>query len=745
VHFGDGWLSQRLAAVLAAALLGAPAQGLASQSAPGIRLISVGTEAQALLLRSRILSGESFDRLAREESDDPSAPRGGYLGRLSPADLRPDFRDALEGAEPGSVTPPVPSDGRYYLLGVLTEAEESWIAADAAGRLALAEGRHAEGERFLESAIAGAELFGTDDLRLAESLAALADLHQTRGNTSGARELYLRLLPMLGTSADRDPVRTGRLLTQLAETYRLDGEPASAEPHYRRALELLEGALGPAHLDVASALGNLALARKALGDYAEAERLARASLEVVETILGADHAAMATGLGHLADILDAREAYTEAEGALRGSLAILERTLAPTDTRIGDLRVRLAGLVAAQGRSEEAVALCWQAIALLWGPAGPPADVLRETIAAFTDAILSHSFQDAPYRDALVRLEAALEGTPPPPDMALALVGLMLDSGLTEAADSLLARATEWHPRSGQIRIRLAERHAEAGRVEDALEAFTAARMVSALEPDFSARRAQLAYVDGARADLLTGEGRFDEALEAYEAALEAEPGRAETLLALGVLQFRRNEPASALEAYRRALELDPRDRTAHFRIAQVELARNRFQEALDSADRALAIEPAHAESRFVRARALIRLDREAEGREALDLYLQLETSREADESRRMEAFTLVDAAAAHLRDENYPISVDLYRDAILRRPDVPDFHLDLGAVLGRLDRHEEAAETLRRMLELGFGDFRVHRSLARENAALGRPGEAIQHEVEYLRALYAALREEMR
>jgi hypothetical protein len=48
-------------------------------------------------------------------------------------------------------------------------------------------------------------------------------------------------------------------------------------------------------------------------------------------------------------------------------------------------------------------------------------------------------------------------------------------------------------------------------------------------------------------------------------------------------------------------------------------------------------------------------------------------------------------------------------------------------------------------MLELGFGDFRVHRSLARENAALGRPGEAIQHEVEYLRALYAALREEMR
>ena len=54
----------------------------------GLRIIAVRTEAEAATLRAQIQAGASFEGLAREHSQDPSASAGGYIGLLRLADLK---------------------------------------------------------------------------------------------------------------------------------------------------------------------------------------------------------------------------------------------------------------------------------------------------------------------------------------------------------------------------------------------------------------------------------------------------------------------------------------------------------------------------------------------------------------------------------------------------------------------------------------------------------------------------------
>jgi peptidyl-prolyl cis-trans isomerase SurA len=69
--------------------------------------------------RQRILSGESFSRVAAEVSSDPaSAGRGGLLGTFSLEDLSTQFQDVLKDAEVGAVTDPLLTPAGWYVFQV---------------------------------------------------------------------------------------------------------------------------------------------------------------------------------------------------------------------------------------------------------------------------------------------------------------------------------------------------------------------------------------------------------------------------------------------------------------------------------------------------------------------------------------------------------------------------------------------------------------------------------------------------
>jgi peptidyl-prolyl cis-trans isomerase SurA len=77
-------------------------------------------EAEARLrgLRERIVNGADFAELAKANSADLSAAKGGDLGWLNPGDTVPEFERAMNALQPGEVSQPVRSPFGWHLIGV---------------------------------------------------------------------------------------------------------------------------------------------------------------------------------------------------------------------------------------------------------------------------------------------------------------------------------------------------------------------------------------------------------------------------------------------------------------------------------------------------------------------------------------------------------------------------------------------------------------------------------------------------
>jgi len=75
---------------------------------------------KAMGVRNRlVVLGEDFEQLAKTTSDDPSGVKGGTLGWLMPGETVPEFEQALNSLEPGTVSEPVRTQFGYHLIEVL--------------------------------------------------------------------------------------------------------------------------------------------------------------------------------------------------------------------------------------------------------------------------------------------------------------------------------------------------------------------------------------------------------------------------------------------------------------------------------------------------------------------------------------------------------------------------------------------------------------------------------------------------
>jgi tetratricopeptide (TPR) repeat protein len=83
-------------------------QALAQQDAASqpveLGIIVTSTETEAADVLRKLNAGFDFSVLAKEKSIDPSSKDGGYMGRMSPAQLRPELRYALAGHTTGQIS-----------------------------------------------------------------------------------------------------------------------------------------------------------------------------------------------------------------------------------------------------------------------------------------------------------------------------------------------------------------------------------------------------------------------------------------------------------------------------------------------------------------------------------------------------------------------------------------------------------------------------------------------------------------
>ncbi len=78
-------------------------------------------------LRARVLAGESFEKLAKENSEDPgSAKEGGYLGFFKRRELVPEYEAAAMKLEPGQLSPIVESQFGFHLIQFIERKGDSY-------------------------------------------------------------------------------------------------------------------------------------------------------------------------------------------------------------------------------------------------------------------------------------------------------------------------------------------------------------------------------------------------------------------------------------------------------------------------------------------------------------------------------------------------------------------------------------------------------------------------------------------
>jgi tetratricopeptide (TPR) repeat protein len=218
-------------------------------------------------------------------------------------------------------------------------ALEDDLTADyhhATGALREAESRFEEARTEFERALAIREqIHGPDDLRVGESLSAIAIVHHRLGQYDRAHEMFARGLQLYEGKLGPFHPQVGRAHNRLGIVQRHRGESDAALEHHRRALEITEDALGAEHPAVADMRGNLALIHIDRRELEIAHGLLVQAVMESERAYGADSPRHASKLGNLGLVLRLMDRPEDALDPLQRQLAIYEKVYEPDNTQLG--------------------------------------------------------------------------------------------------------------------------------------------------------------------------------------------------------------------------------------------------------------------------------------------------------------------------------------------------------------------------------------------------------------------------
>jgi hypothetical protein len=199
-------------------------------------------------------------------------------------------------------------------------AETRWESHNEAGRRLFSQGDYAAAEQEFIAAMREANALGHDDLRLASSIASLAQIKYLQKDIDQAEALFKRALSIRERHLGEKHPEVAVMINSLARLYFRRNDFVSAAPLLMRLLALKQESLGAHHPEVAVILTSLAKVRLAERQYEDAEQLARRALLIREDIHKPDDPAVAISLDTLADVLAAR-GLLEEEQRLRKRIA----------------------------------------------------------------------------------------------------------------------------------------------------------------------------------------------------------------------------------------------------------------------------------------------------------------------------------------------------------------------------------------------------------------------------------------
>ncbi|MHB8256708.1 MAG: tetratricopeptide repeat protein [Acidiferrobacterales bacterium] len=300
----------------------------------------------------------------------------------------------------------------------------------------------------------------------------------------------------------------------------------------------------------------------------------------------------------------------------------------------------LAGIHAQLGELDEVIRCCRQVVVL------EPMNVAAHYnlgVALQSRSLTEESAQS--YRQVL-RIQ---------PDNALALANLGLalrELGKPEEAMMCCQQASKLQPALVEVHNTLGLLLKDQGRIEEAAEYF---RQAIALRPEYAEAHFNLALCHQAREDPVSAEACF-------RRAIELRPGYAEAHGCLGSLLVAAGKLDDAVISFRRAIELNPESAENQRGLGIALAFQRKWDQAVSQFRLALKLKPDSADAYVSLGNALLGWDQgPRHGKEAEACFLQ----------------------------------------ALRCKPDDPEIHLNLAAMLVDMGRDEEAEAYYRRVLEL--------------------------------------------
>src|SRR6266571_2350909 len=250
----------------------------------------------------------------------------------------------------------------------------------------------------------------------------------------------------------------------------------------------------------------------------------------------------------------------------------------------------------------------------------------------------------------------------------------------------------------------------------------------------------------------LYNHAHYQEALQAYERAIQLDPGFAEAHDARGDALFCLNRSQEALAAYERAIQLDPSYVTAYNGKSWTLWQLKRFEEALIAYEQAIRLDPSCASTYNGEGNTLYDLDRYKEALVAYEQAIQLDPKlayaydgkgwalwQLKRYGEALEAFQLAlvlnphYASAYHgkghvLYDLKHPHeAVASYERAIQLKPHLVEAYNDKASVLYEYQHYEEALAAYEQAIQLQPNNAVFYNCKSRTLKQLGRLKEAHQ------------------
>ncbi len=517
----------------------------------------------------------------------------------------------------------------------------------------------------------------------------LGVVQQSRGEVEAAAETFRRVLEL----APEDLASLVRLGDVLMELGRTD----EAETRYAQALEL-EPAAAAAHYG----LGNVAAAG---ADHAAAVARFEKALEL-QPEASIVHYPLGQAYRKLGDLDKARE-HLKQRGEERvrfpdplGSevawlsisvaLAVVEGMADAGEDfserdYLGFVLAQLGDVAGAIEQLQEALRLKAAQAPDTASPDAAREQLVRARLHYVVGGLLVNQRSDEP---ALEHFEAALELAPELEDARVKLGNVAARAGRLDDAVAAYSEVLERNPRSAPALLKRAAARMSQG--QEGLAIADLERLLE-LEPEHEEARLRLARA-------FEEAGDPDRAREQYQAALELDLSVGEKALTqyhLGELARRTRDLEAAVERYQAAVGLDPELAGARFQLATTLGRLRRFEDAAARYRELIELEPRHLQARLGEATALSLAGRYGDAYDRLDSGLMAIPG--SLELTHTLARLLASCPDREVRDGER--AVELAEEAVAAAASLEHAET-LAMALAEAGRFEDAAELQRGLIE---------------------------------------------